>query len=354
VSNAQVNTYVPNSTLLERYAILMIFFLLAGLSHRTPAQELRRTMFSSLNVSPVARVTGLGGVNVSLADRDPGLFLSNPALVSDSLTGFASLNYQFHVADIGHASFTYLPKFRRMGQVALGVEHFSYGTLDGYDPSGNPTEKFSVSETAITISKSHQIGNFRLGASLKTAFSSIAGFRSSALLFDIGGVFIHPKKNVQVGLVLKNAGVVISDYTGSNDSKLPIDLQLGASIKPEHMPVRFSITTYRLIQSSAVSYDNATRTSPTTLQRVFRHFNFGLEVLLHRNVNLLAGYNYGIRQELKLEDAGGSAGFSFGFSARIKRLEFVFSRNTYVAGTAGYSFTLSTNLNKMFRHWAGQ
>jgi hypothetical protein len=312
------------------------------------AQELQRTSFSFLNVAPAARVSGLGGVNVSLADRDPNLFFSNPALVGDSLQGWATLNYQFYVADIGNAAFAYLPRLPKVGTIAVGIQHFSYGTIKGFDPAGTPTEDFSPSETAIVVSKSHQISHFRLGASVKGAFSSLAGFRSSALMVDLGGVFIHPKKDLRVGLALKNLGVVLSDYTPTSAGALPLDLQIGATFKPAHMPLRFSITAYRLIQSKAVNYDQTVQTDPSTIQKIFRHFNFGAELLLHRNVNILVGYNYGVHQELKIPNGGG-AGLSVGFSARVKSVEFVFSRSTYVAGAAGYALTLSTDTNRIFR-----
>jgi hypothetical protein len=312
-------------------------------------QELQRNAFSFINVTPAARIGGLGGVNVSLTDRDPNTFLSNPSTISDSLSGFASVNYQFYVGDIGHAAFTLLPKIGRAGLIGIGVNHFSYGTIQGYDATGAPLSDFSVSETAIVLSKSHQVRSFRFGVSLKGAFSSLAGYRSSALMADMGGVFINPKENFQIGLVLKNVGFILSDYTETSESALPIDLQLGATIKPEHMPFRFSFTIYRLIQSKAVDYVQNQEADPSTLQQVFRHFNFGGEILLHRNVNILVGYNFGIHQELKLEDAGGSAGLSFGFSARIKSMEFVFSRSTFVAGSAGYAFTLSKDVQRIWK-----
>ena len=167
---------------------------------------------------------------------------------------------------------------------------------------------------------------------------------------DLGGVFLHPEGNWQIGMVLKNAGFILSDYTPTSTSALPIDLQIGATIKPRHMPFRFSITAYRLIESQAVEYQLNAHSSPSALQKVLRHFNFGGEVLIHRNVNILLGYNYGIHQELRLENAGGSAGICYGFSARIKTLEFVFSRNTIIAGSAGYAFTLSTNADRIFRN----
>lgn len=309
------------------------------------AQEITRSAFSSLNVTPAARIGGLGGVNVSLTDRDVNTFLSNPGTLGDSLSGTASLNYQFYVGDIGHAAFSYLSDFGKAGLIAIGVEHFSFGEIRGYDPAGNPLSDHSASETAIVLSKSHRVNNFRFGVSLKGAFGSLAGFRSSALMADIGGVFIHPDNNFQVGMVLKNAGFMISDYTATSDSSLPIDLQVGLTIKPEHMPFRFSVTAYRLIGSEAVE---TTDSSPAALEKVLRHFNFGGELLLHRNVNILLGYNYGVHQELKLENAGGSAGISYGFSARIKTVEFVFSRRTMAAASAGYAFTLSTDVNRFF------
>jgi hypothetical protein len=330
------------------FFIFPLLLLLVSPRHGS-AQELQRTAFSFLNISPSARINGLGGSNVSLTDADVNNFFSNPGTVSDTLAGTASLNYTFYVADIGHAAFTYLDKFGRAGLIAIGVNHFSYGKIEGFDYTGAPLSEFNASETAIVVSKNHQINQFRFGVSLKGAFSSLAGLHSNALMVDVGGVFIHPEENWQVGMVLKNAGFIVSDYTGTSDSALPIDLQIGATIKPQHMPVRFSLTAYRLIQSKGIEYLQNQPASPSSLQKVLRHFNFGAELLFHRNVNLLVGYNYGIHQELKLENAGGSAGISYGFSARIKAIEFVFSRRTLVSGSPGYGFSLSTDVRQFLK-----
>ena len=61
----------------------------------------------------------------------------------------------------------------------------------------------------------------------------------------------------------------------------------------------------------------------------------------------MVGYNYLVHQELKLENAGGIAGISFGFSATIRSFEFVFSRSAYVVGNAGYAFTISKNIETL-------
>jgi hypothetical protein len=158
------------------------------------------------------------------------------------------------------------------------------------------------------------------------------------------------KKGLRVGLAIKNIGVVLSDYSNSSDAKLPFDVQLGVTFKPEHMPLRFSFTGYNLASSNVTYYNSAAGDEePGTLDKILRRINIGAEILLHKNVNILVGYNYLIHQELKLENAGGSAGLSFGFSARIKAVEFVFSRSAYVVGNAGYNFTLATDVNRFFR-----
>jgi hypothetical protein len=63
----------------------------------------------------------------------------------------------------------------------------------------------------------------------------------------------------------------------------------------------------------------------------------------------MVGYNYLAHQALKLNGGGNGAGVSFGFSVQVKLFEFGFSRNAMVAGSAGYSFTLSTNTNKLLK-----
>jgi hypothetical protein len=308
------------------------------------AQTAGKQSFQFLNVSNNARLSALGGVNVSLSDQDLNFLYSNPALVSDTLNKWGSVSYQIYVGDIGQATFSYAHDFKKVGMLAMGVQHLSYGNIKGYDASGAQTGDFKSGETAIYVSKSHQINNFRLGVNLKAAFSNIAGYRANALLIDLGGTFIHPKKNFTIGLLMKNLGFVWSDYSETSKTKLPFDLQFGSTFKPEHMPLRISLTGYNLVQSS-VTYSDGEKKG--TFDKVLRRFNFATEVLIHKNVELMVGYNYRIHQELKLSSGGGSAGVSFGFLLKIKAIEFAFSRSGFVAGSAGYSFTVAANTGKL-------
>ena len=302
--------------------------------------------FEFLNVPNNARLAALGGINVSLADRDVNSMFSNPTLVGDTLTGFASASYQFYVADVGQTTAAYAHKFRKIGTLTFGVQYLNYGQIKSYDATGADIGTYRSGESALVVSKSHQISNFRFGVALKMAFSSIAGYRANALMMDIGGLFVHPQQDFTVGLTIKNVGFVMSDYSETSTSRLPFDVRIGATLKPEHMPLRFSLAAYNLTDRYD-SNEPSDGDEAGSVTKIFRHINFGAEVLLHRNFNLMVGYNYLVHQELKLENAGGIAGISFGFSATIRSFEFVFSRSAYMVGNAGYTFTISKNIETL-------
>lgn len=307
-----------------------------------------RHVFDFLRLPAHARLSALGGVNISLADRDINFFHNNPALAGDTLNGSASAGYQFYVGDVGNAVFSYAHDFGDFGQLLIGIQHTGYGTLQGFDETGVETLEYTCGETAFLIGRAHTLGNFRLGATIKAVFSNIADYRASALVMDLGGIFLHPRQHLTVGLALKNFGVVLSEYTKSSSASLPFDVQAGVTMKPEYMPLRFSLTGYNLVRSGLLYEDTAMPESPSTLKEVFSHLNLGAEILLHRNVNVLLGYNYLLHRTL-LTETGAGAGLSYGFSILVRPLEFVFSRSGYTVGNAGYSFTLSANTNQMFK-----
>ncbi len=308
------------------------------------AQTGGNASFQFLEIPAHSRLAALGGVNVSLADRDGNFVFNNPALVGDTLAGLASAGYLFYLADIGQATFLYTPEIKQAGVFAVGVRHLNYGELVGYDASGSETGTFNSGETEIVIGKAHQVGVFRVGASVKGVFSNLAGFRGSALLTDLGGVFIHPKKGITAGLVIRNLGFVLNEFSETSNSDLPFDVQLGTTIKPEHMPLRFSLTIYNLARLGKAYDDPADPDDDlSSVNKIMQHVTMGFEVLIHKNVNLLMGYNGLRQQELANADGSGMRGLTLGFSVRMKQVECVASRASYSAGNAAYSVTLNVN-----------
>lgn len=325
----------------------MLGIVLIALSEASWAQMGGRSSFEFLSLPTHARLGAMGGVNVSHADRDPNFFFSNPALVSDSLSGWASVGYLFYVADVGQATFAYTHTFEKLGTFSFGVQHVNYGDIEGFDETGISLGNFRSGETALVISKSHQISAFRLGINLKGVFSNLAGYRSSALLFDVGGLFIHPEQDLTVGLTIRNVGFVLQQYTSTENSTLPFDVQAGVTFKPEHMPVRFSFTAHKLTQPGKVYNDPNDEEQLKTLNKVLGHINFGAEILVHRNINVLAGYNFLRQYELRTDGGGGGSGFTFGIAAKIRAFDLVISQSRYSVGNANYSVTLCTDLNNM-------
>ena len=180
--------------------------------------------------------------------------------------------------------------------------------------------------------------------------SALAGYNASALLLDLGGIFRHPEEDLTFGLTFRNIGVLLSDFSETSESELPFDVQLGMTYKPRHMPFRFSLTGYNLGLAGESSF-NPTGTGEgepqeaTGFDKVMRHIALGMEILVHRNFNLRAGYNHLIRKELRLAETSGGAGLSFGFLLRIKKFELSYSRSIYHTGGGYDYFTLVSDLN---------
>lgn len=323
--------------------LILLGIIIAG---NCVAQFGGRNSYEFLNVPSNARLAGMGGVNVSLANRDVNFFFNNPALVTDSLAGFASAGYTFYVGDIGQAAFAYAHDFERIGTVSFGVQHLSYGEIEGYDASGAEIGAFKSGETALVISKSHTVYVFTLGVNIKGVFSSLGGYRSGALLADIGGTFRHPQHDLTIGLVIKNVGVVLSEYSETSDTTIPFDVQAGVTFKPQHMPLRFSLTAYNLAYpGKAYDDSNDEEDNIGALSKVMQHINFGAEILLHKNVNVLLGYNVLKQTEFRTDNQG--AGITFGAAIKIKSVDIALSRSGYSVSNAAYSFTVATDLNKM-------
>lgn len=333
--------------MLKKYVIFILFLPMVSM-----AQIGGQKTYEFLNIPVNPQLVGLGGVNVSLANEDINSAFSNPALNGDSLSGMASFSYLDYFADVSVVSTIYQHDFGKYGSWFMGVTHIGYGEIDSFDPTGAPLGTVDASETLVTLGRSHRIGAFNMGASLKFINSGIAGYTSNALALDLGGVFIHPKRQLSIGLVFKNIGIILSEYTEQSESELPFDLQTGITFKPKFMPFRFSLTGYNLSQGDISYFNSNDIDGPEeegSFDNIFRHVNIGAELLLSKNLNLRFGYNHLVRQELRLEETAGGAGFSYGLMFRIKAFEFAYSRGGYHAAGGSNSFSVVANTNSFLK-----
>ena len=89
--------------------------------------------FEFLKLSGNATLSALGGVNVSPSSLNANSFQSNPAVANDTTNGWGSASYLFYVAGIGMANFSYQHDFNKVGALSFGVQHLTYGQIQGYD-----------------------------------------------------------------------------------------------------------------------------------------------------------------------------------------------------------------------------
>jgi len=299
------------------------------------------TSFNALNLINNARSAGLGARVVSLSDGDLTQFVDNPATLDSVRKSEVAFMINPYFVDVnifnGAASFK-VKDFT----VGIGITYLSYGDFDLLDDVGTDLGTFQANDYQMVAGVSHRIGPFALGLNLKYVNTTIYDFTASAAAVDIGGLF-YVNPNWTVGMVIENVGATLSDPIGN--LKLPFDVKIGTTFKPTYMPFRFTLTTNR-INNSNQSIQEASLDLPDNLvDRMLRSVSIGTEVLFSKNFQLLFGYNHNRKQELKLEQIGGGAGFSYGLAMKINRFRLRFSRMTYHAAGGTSFISVQTNLD---------
>ncbi|MGA0556714.1 type IX secretion system protein PorQ [Larkinella sp. VNQ87] len=307
--------------------------------------------FAFLAIPTNARVAALGGLAASNTQPQGQFFLQNPALLDSSARNHLTLNFVPYFADTRFYCLQYGLPVKSSGPWAVGLQYLSFGTFEQTDLQGNSVGTFTANDYALSLTHSRTEGNFTLGATLKAVGSSIETYSAFAVLFDLGGTWRHPKKELIFGLVAKNAGFRLQSYlpgaTGSLPD-LPFDLQAGVTVKPEHLPIRATLTAHHLHRFDIVyndpalnvTYDlngNPVPKNVAVPEKIMRHLAVGLEFLIHRNVNLLAGYNHLRRQEARLTTGTGAAGFSFGAAIQAKGFQLIYARTLAIPASGGSS-----------------
>lgn len=335
----------------NRLSLLLWILALPVVGH---AQLGGQRAFEFLNLPTNARLAALGGSNITSGWLDPAMINSNPALLNREQDKQLVLNRLGYFANIAQTSLAYA-RGLKSGSWAAGFSYLDYGSIQSFDKEGFLNGKFSIAEYAFTLSYCRAFGPFKAGTTARLAVSDLAGFRASAFLMDFGGTFKHPEKDLTVGMLIRNPGVLLSDYTEDNKSQLPLDVQLGVTYKPQFMPFRFSVTARNLNRAEVVFFDPAGNSlmgegkKPGFSEAVFRRLVFGTELIFSPNFQLRLGYNHLLRQELRLAGTAGGAGFSFGFMLKIKKIEFSYARALYHAAGGSNTFQLAINTRGLIK-----
>lgn len=298
----------------------------------------------------------MGGHFIAMKDGDINLAAQNPSLLDSASCNKLGMNFidYFSGTHLGSASFAYQLK----PKVTLGanLRYMSYGKTDETDITGNVVGQFSAGDYQFTAGAGYSIDSlFNAGANLRLVYSVIAGYSSFAVATDYAATYCHPGKNFTASALIRNIGFSFHGYTDEKQ-KLPFDIQLGITKRLAHAPFRFSLVATNLNKWDLTNVgENNAVIDPISGQesgqqkfefgdKLMRHLALGAEFIITPNIFLRIGYNYRRRQELKVSEKPGTAGFSYGFEFKVNRFQVGYGRAIYhLAGPANH-FTVTTNI----------
>jgi hypothetical protein len=279
----------------RRLQRLLVLSLVIG----TLASAAEKPTYSFLRNDYGARAAAMGGSFISMTD-DPNLLFYNPAGLGTLEHSQFSLGFFKHLMDINSGYVSYAQHIQDLGHVAAGMVYINYGEFTRRDERGNDLGQFSANEFALSVAYAEDfMPNGMYGVGVKFIYSGIAEATSTAMALDLGGLWSFPEQRLTVGVSLLNMGTQLNPYYTIREN-LPLDLKVGATIQPEHLPLHLNLNFHKL---------NDTR--PDFISR-FRSFSIGGEFTVSDEVRLRFGYNNEQRRDLKIGAGAGLAGISFG------------------------------------------
>lgn len=319
------------------------------------------TTYRFLETPIPARAAALGGNSMAVWGDDINLHYSNPALLNQGCVKQVGINYCNYIADMNFGNAVYAHHLKNIGTVGGSIQFFNYGKFSKRDEFDNDEGTFKAADYSLNLTFARRLKDtsFSFGATVKTIYSHYDIYRSWGNAVDLGMTWTH-KSGFTASIVAKNIGKIWKPYDRSNDTlQLPLITQIGFSYKVKKAPFRLIFVYDGLMKKD---YDR-TYTSPlqeeestdlfgetpkektkwqkfsdkvkTGGDKFARHMTFGLEVLLTKNFNIRAGYNYRLHKEMMLPDKRTASGLSFGFGFKINRFALSYAFTKYnIAGTS--------------------
>lgn len=341
-----------------------IFVLLLSAAASVAQVTGGKAAFEFLRMPQSPHITALGGISVSNPAQDISLAIQNPSLMRPALHNQLSVGYNSYYAGIGVANLQYGYHFEKIQTSFVGgIQYLNYGNFKQTDASGNELGSFRANDFAISIGASRSyLTRWRYGAAVKLAYSSLYDKKAMAVLADVGATYYDTSRLITVAIAAKNMGSMIKKYSASNPAEpMPFDLQIGFSKRFAHLPLRVSATAHHLYEWD-VRYNNPADVERNSLfgttdtstgkknyfaDKLFRHLIFSADLMVGNRITITAGYNHLRRGELGLKEKTALAGFSFGGTVNLNKIQVQYARSYYHVAGAYNEFGLNLHLNQM-------
>jgi len=275
-----------------------------------------------------------------------------------------ALSFVDYYSDINYGFASYMKDIKKIGMFDASMQFINYGKFTSTDATGETYGTFTAGEYAFNLGWGRQLDSlFSIGANLKNIYSHFDAYKSYGIAVDVAGTYSSPKSQFTATFLALNIGRQLKYYVNGNEEPLPFELQLGASKKLAHTPIRLSLV-IRHLEKWDMTYTTPGDTitvDPLTgehlkpkkfakfMDKGMRHVVFGGEIIPSRNFNIRLGFNYERRKELKVESKLSTVGISWGFGIRIKQFNLSFARARYHLAGSPNTITISTNLSDFTR-----
>ena len=336
-----------------------IVSLILAVSFSTTAQTGGESTYRFLSLTNSARMASLGGNQVAIHDTtDLNLPFHNPSLLRETMTSQVLVNYVNYLADINYGYASYAIPLKT-GTFAAGMHYINYGQFAEATEEGELTGRhFKAAEYALNLIWANHYRNWRYGLNIKPVLAVFEKYQSVGMAFDAGISWLSANRLTSIGMAARNFGTQFTTYYDNGEKEsLPFDLQAGISQRLEHAPLVLSLTAHNLnnwtlakpeekpLEGEELFYEPAESFG----KQFMRHLILGMEVMPSPAFTIRAGYNYHLRQELKVEERLSTVGFSLGFGVKIKRFRLDYATTRYHIAGSSNLFSLSFNVgNSVF------
>jgi hypothetical protein len=312
--------------------------------------------YKFLSLSPDARITSLGGTNVTIIDHDINVQLANPAALNRRMNTQAAFGTVVYPGGINLGNVAYGKRFDKIpGTFGFGLQYIAYGKFKETDEAANVLGNFSAGEMNVYAGYGYQFGRmFSVGANAKFIYSQLASYSSVGMAADLAVMINDTAHNVTASIVAKNIGGQFKPYNRGTREPIPFDLQAGLAFGFKNMPFKIHMTFHDLYRWD-IRYDNPADQQQDNLfadsselkpkkhiaDKLFQHVIIGVEFNIKKIVRLDVAYNHFRQQELKLATKRGIPGISVGLGLRIRQFDFSYGFQPLAQGQIMNHFTLT-------------
>ncbi len=269
-----------------------------------------------LKISAYSRGMAMGGAWVAVAEGTGALYY-NPAGIGRKGAGELSVSHSELLQDLKLENFSIAYPLRNGSGIGLGVSYLGYGSIAGYDVSGNATGDVSAYSLLLAIGLSQHINsNLSLGVVIKPVFERLGGYSAHTVTTDIGLI---------ADLGQFSFGAQVANWGGSVkfvDDKISLPTAFRAGIA------------YRTLGASSVISLGGSRDGEGLYA-----LSSGIEYHYNQNLTLRSGYSSTLQSQ---NNAGDGISFGVGLNMQSIGVDYSYRPSGSLEGThqltASYRF----------------